>query len=84
MEWTLSLFFLLLCALSPATGNRTFIGYMYMEYTYNNAVVRVFVKLLQESVEKKIKERGRIRDTSMWTLQWRSSLGGLEDGEDER
>ena len=39
--------------LSITTGNRTYVGYMYTEVTYNNAVVRVFVKILQDAVYEK-------------------------------
>ena len=31
------------------TGHRTYVGYIYMEYTQNNAVLRVFIELLQNS-----------------------------------
>lgn len=39
--------------LSVTTGNRTYVGYMYTEVTYNNAVVRVFVKILQDAIYEK-------------------------------
>ena len=34
----------------PTAGNRTYVGYMYTEVTYNNAVVRVFIQILQDAV----------------------------------
>ena len=34
-------------------GNRTYVGYLYTEVTYNNSVVRVFVQLLQDTVVRK-------------------------------
>lgn len=33
-------------------GRRTFVGYMYIECTNNNPVVRSFIGLLQESVDR--------------------------------
>ena len=33
-------------------GHRTYIGYVYFEYTQTNPVLRVFVELLQKSVAK--------------------------------
>jgi hypothetical protein len=30
-------------------GHRTYIGYMYLQYTQNNAVLQTFVQLLQSS-----------------------------------
>lgn len=30
-------------------GHRTYVGYVYLEYTYNNAVLRTFVELLRET-----------------------------------
>ena len=35
------------------TGNRTYVGYVYTEITINNAIVRVFVKIMQDVVDCK-------------------------------
>lgn len=45
--------------LHPA--NRTYISYVYMEYTYNNSVLRTFVKLLQDAVKERRKRMRRGR-----------------------
>ena len=45
--------------LHPA--NRTYISYVYMEYTYNNSVLRTFVKLLQDAVKERRKRTRRGR-----------------------
>lgn len=42
-----------LTGLNTRTGNRTYVGYLYTEVTYNNSVVRVFVQLLQDTVVRK-------------------------------
>ena len=33
------------------SGHRTYVGYMYLEYTRNNAVLRTFVQLLVDQVK---------------------------------
>ena len=33
------------------TGHKAFLGFFYLDYAYNNAVVHVFVKVLSEAVE---------------------------------
>ena len=38
------------CTVWFTTGNRTYVGYMFTEVTYNNAVVRVFVQVLQDAI----------------------------------
>ena len=35
------------------SGNRTYVGYVYTEITVNNAVVRVFIKIMQDTVDGK-------------------------------
>ena len=35
------------------TGNRTYVGYVYTEITVNNAVARVFVKIMQDVIDRK-------------------------------
>ena len=44
-------------------GNRIYISYVYMEYTFNNSVLRTFTKLLQDTVKGRTKlvGGGRIR-----------------------
>ena len=32
------------------SGHKSFIGYLYLEYTYNNPVVNMFVKLMTDAV----------------------------------
>jgi hypothetical protein len=39
-------------------GHRTYIGYMYLQYTQNNAVLQTFVQLLQSSRHTPVKKRG--------------------------
>ena len=34
----------------PVSGHLAFIGFLYLEYTYNNAVVNMFVKLMTDAV----------------------------------
>ena len=46
-------------------GNRTFIGYVYTEITINNAVVRVFVKIMQDTVGHKKAPLPRGRGASL-------------------
>ena len=31
-------------------GHKAFLGYFYLDYAYNNAVVHVFIKILKESL----------------------------------
>ena len=40
------------------TGNRIYISYVYMEYTFNNSVLRTFTKLLQDTVKGRMKPVG--------------------------
>ena len=47
------------------SGNRTYVGYLYTEVTYNNSVVRVFVQLLQDSVVKRRHLSGGARGRMM-------------------
>ena len=47
------------------SGNRTYVGYLYTEVTYNNSVVRVFVQLLQDSVVKRGRLSGGARGRMM-------------------
>ena len=35
------------------SGHRTYISYLYIESTHNNAVLRVFVKLMQDVITRK-------------------------------
>ena len=46
-------------------GNRTFVGYVYTEITINNAVVRVFVKIMQDTVDHKKAPLPRGRGASL-------------------
>ena len=46
-------------------GNRTFIGYVYTETTINNAVVRVFVKIMQATIDHKKAPLPRGRGASL-------------------
>ncbi len=66
-------------------GHRTFIGYIYMEYVYNNPVLRMFVKLLLDSVgeEAKVRKNPSRASISKWSIQTSSSLEEEEDTEDE-
>ena len=34
------------------TGHKAFLGFFYLDYAYNNAVVHVFIQILKESVCK--------------------------------
>ena len=34
------------------TGHKAFLGFFYLDYAYNNAVVHVFVQILKESICK--------------------------------
>ena len=47
-------------------GHRTYMAYIYMEYTYNNMVLRLFAHLLLESTH----HRGRARTKSDATVEW--------------
>lgn len=44
-------------------GNRIYISYVYMEYTFNNSVLRTFTKLLQDTVKGRTRlvGGGRVR-----------------------
>lgn len=46
------------CLFFPSllTGHNAFLGVLFLDYTYNNAVVHVFVKLLCEAAVKRRKE----------------------------
>ena len=33
------------------TGHNAFLGFFYLDYAYNNAVVHVFIEVLKESLE---------------------------------
>ena len=32
------------------SGHKSFVGFLYLEYTYNNPVVNIFIKLLTDTV----------------------------------
>ena len=34
-----------------AAGHQAYLGFVYLDYTYNNAVVHVFINLLRKSVQ---------------------------------
>jgi len=56
MKWKLEHFFAewhsnLPPSLFPSvSGHKSFIGFLYLEYTYNNPVVNMFVKLMTDTV----------------------------------
>ena len=45
-----SLTILLPSLLPSISGHKSFIGFLYLEYTYNNPVVNMFVKLMTDTV----------------------------------
>ena len=45
-----SLTILHLSLLPFISGHKSFIGFLYLEYTYNNPVVNMFVKLMTDTV----------------------------------
>ena len=36
--------------LPSISGHKSFVGFLYLEYTYNNPVVNIFIKLLTDTV----------------------------------
>ena len=34
------------------TGHKAFLGFFYLDYAYNNAIVHVFIQILKESICK--------------------------------
>ena len=36
--------------LPSTSGHKSFIGFLYLEYTYNNPVVNMFIKLMTDTV----------------------------------
>ena len=61
-------------------GHRTYMAYMYMEYTYNNLIVRLFVHRLLESLHKRrqYRQRATQRPLSSAVFDWRN--GSRERG----
>ena len=39
-------------SLPSISGHKSFIGFLYMEYTYNNPVVNIFAKLMTDAVNR--------------------------------
>ena len=36
--------------LPSISGHKSFVGFLYLEYTYNNPVVNIFIKILTDTV----------------------------------
>ena len=70
---------LLLHSLPPSlpTGHRTYISYVYTEYTYHNVVMRLFVHLLLKAVKTSPSSRPRRQERS-WSLE--RDMYGTENG----
>ena len=50
--------FVIHCSLPYNTnhaGHNAFLGFFYLDYAYNNAVVHVFIKILKESLEESLR-----------------------------
>ncbi len=42
--------------INHSTGHKAYLGFMYLDYTYNNAVVHVFLGLLRHSLREHLLE----------------------------